>query len=208
MPGRTGSHSSAIAEYPVRTGLTETNLAPFLFSLSSPILIGLDAWSSATPQRMKYFARSQSGAPNSQNEYPIEYKPAAAMFTEQNPPCAAQFGVPNCWAQRPVNACIWSRPVKNASFLGSVARMRASRLVSMSSAVSHETGTNSPAPRSEPGLRISGPRSLAAECCFMIPADPLAHSTPWLTGWFAVPWMKRRRPSSSVTLMPHRQAHM
>ena len=30
----------------------------------------------------------------------------------------AQFGVPNCCAQRPVSACIWSRPVKKASFFG------------------------------------------------------------------------------------------
>ena len=52
----------------MRTGLTETNFAPRRFSLSSPILIGLLEWSSATPHSRKYFARSQSGAPNSQNE--------------------------------------------------------------------------------------------------------------------------------------------
>jgi hypothetical protein len=42
--------------------------------------------------------------------------PAAAMLTEQNPPCAAKFGVPNWAAQYPVNAWLWSRPVKKASF--------------------------------------------------------------------------------------------
>jgi hypothetical protein len=71
----------------------------------------------------------------------MEYSPATAMFTEQKPPCAAQFGVPSCCAQRPISACIWSRPVKNASLDGSVARMSSSRLVSTSSACSQETGS-------------------------------------------------------------------
>ena len=100
------------------------------------------------------------------------------MFTEQNPPCAAQFGVPNCCAHKPVSACIWSRPVKNASFFGSVARIWASRLVNIAKASSHEMETNSPNPRSEPGLRIIGPVNLAFEYCFMMPAEPFAHSTP------------------------------
>ena len=47
--------------------------------------------------------RSQSGSPNSQKLPPIVYMPAAAMLTEQNPPCAAKFGVPNCVAQNPVS---------------------------------------------------------------------------------------------------------
>ena len=47
------------------------------------------------------------------------------MLTEQNPPCAAKFGVPNCLAHQPVSDWLWSRPVKNASFFGSVARMLA-----------------------------------------------------------------------------------
>jgi hypothetical protein len=37
------------------------------------------------------------------------------------------LGVPNCAAHQPVRDCDWSRPVKKASFFGSVARMRASR---------------------------------------------------------------------------------
>ena len=78
----------------------------------------------------------------------------------------------------------------------------------MSSASSHEIGTNSPAPRSVPGFLFNGWRSFAAECCFMMPAEPFAQSTPWLTGWLAVPWMKRSAPSSRVTLMPHLHAHM
>ena len=36
------------------------------------------------------------------------------MFTEQKPPCAAKLGVPNCAAQKPVSAWLWSRPVKKA----------------------------------------------------------------------------------------------
>ena len=35
-----------------------------------PILIGFDAWSSATPNSMKYLVRFQSGSPNSQNAPP------------------------------------------------------------------------------------------------------------------------------------------
>ena len=70
--------------------------------------------------------RSQSGSPNSQKLPPIVYMPAAAMLTEQNPPCAAKFGVPNCVAQNPVSDWLWSRPVKKASFFGSVSRIGAS----------------------------------------------------------------------------------
>src|SRR5579875_1090377 len=71
------------------TGLTATILAPRAFSLPSPSLIGLESWSSATPHSIRYFVRSQSGSPNSQNEPPKVYMPAAAMLTEQKPPCAA-----------------------------------------------------------------------------------------------------------------------
>ena len=42
-------------------------------------------------------------------------------------------------------------------------------------------------------------RSFAGEICFMIPALPLAQSTPRLTGCSGVPWMKRIWPFSSVT---------
>ncbi len=45
------------------------------------------------------------------------------MLTEQKPPCAAKFGVPNCCAHQPVSDCDWSRPVKKASRFGSVARI-------------------------------------------------------------------------------------
>ena len=48
--------------------------------------------------------------------------PAAAMLTEQKPPWAAKLGVPNIMAHQPVSDWLWSRPVKKASFLGSVAR--------------------------------------------------------------------------------------
>ena len=109
------------------------------------------------------------------------YSPAAAMFTEQKPPCAAQLGVPYCCAHNPVSACIWSRPVKNASFFGSVARRCARRLVNSSSASSHEMGSKMPSPRSVPGRRIIGCCSFALEYCFMMPALPFAQSTPWFT---------------------------
>ena len=130
------------------------------------------------------------------------------MFTEQKPPCAAQFGVPNCCAHRPESACIWSRPVKNASCAGFVERIFRSRSVRTSSASSHSISTKSPVPRSLPGLRFSGFLSFAGEYCFMIPADPLAHSTPLFTGWLRLPWMKRTLLFSTVTLMPQRHAHM
>jgi hypothetical protein len=130
------------------------------------------------------------------------------MFTEQKPPCAAQFGVPNCWAQRPVSACIWSRPVKNASRRGSVARIVRSRASTIASASSHSISSKSPAPRAAPGRRRSGFRSLAGDSCFMTPAEPFAQMTPLFTGWLRVPWMKRIASSSSVTWMPQRQAHM
>ena len=42
------------------------------------------------------------------------------MLTEQKPPWAAKFGVPNWLAHQPVSDCDWSRPVKKASFFGSV----------------------------------------------------------------------------------------
>ena len=88
----------------MRTGLTETNLAPRRRSPESAILIGFESWSSATPNIMKKRVCSQSGSPNSQKLPPSVYIPAAAMLTEQNPPCAAKFGVPNWAAQYPVSA--------------------------------------------------------------------------------------------------------
>ena len=86
-----------------------------------------------------------------------------------------------------VSACIWSRPVKSANFLGSSARMRASRSESTVIASSHEIGSNSAAPRSLPALRRSGWVSRAGEYCFMIPDDPLAQITPLLSGWSGLP---------------------
>ena len=82
-------HSSAIAEYPVFTVFIETNLVPLVLSFPSPVFIGLESWSSATPNIKKYLVCSQSGSPNSQNDPPIVYSPAAAIFTEQKPPWAA-----------------------------------------------------------------------------------------------------------------------
>ena len=188
--------------------MTATNFAPRDFSRSSPSFIGFDEWSSATPHSRKKPARSQSGSPNSQKLWPTEYSPPAAMLTEQKPPWAAQLSVPNCVAQKPLSACIWSRPVKNASRFGSVDRMSPSRSASIVSARSHEIGSNCPAPRSVPARRSSGRVSFAGLRCFMIPALPLAHSTPRLTGWSGLPSMWRTSPSSTVTRMPQRHAHM
>ena len=49
--------------------------------------------------------------------------------------------------------------------------------------------TNSPAPRSVPGLRMRGCVSRAGEYCFMIPETPLAQITPLLIGWSGLPSM-------------------
>jgi hypothetical protein len=100
-------------------------------------LIGLESWSSATPNIRKYLVFSQSGSPNSQNEPPIVYNPAAAMLTEQKPPWAAWLGVPNWLAHQPVSAWLWSRPVKKASLRGSLRRMAPSQSVAVDMASSH-----------------------------------------------------------------------
>ncbi len=71
VPGRMGTHSSAMAEYPVRTGLMETKRPPFLLNFARAILRGLEWWSSAVPIITKSFARSRSGPPNSQKEPPM-----------------------------------------------------------------------------------------------------------------------------------------
>ena len=57
MPGRTPIHSSAIAEYPVFTGLTETNLAlPSVFSLPSAIFPSGIRTNALRPARAAYAA--------------------------------------------------------------------------------------------------------------------------------------------------------
>ena len=56
-------------------------------------------------------------------------------------------------------------------------------------ASSHEIGSNSPAPRSAPGLRRSGCVSRAGEYCFMMPDAPLAQITPLLIGCSGLPSM-------------------
>ena len=150
--------------------------------------------------------RSQSGSPNSQKLPPIVYMPAAAILTEQNPPCAAKFGVPNCVAQNPVSDWLWSRPVKKASFFGSSARIFDSHDNAVAIASSHSISRNSPAPRSP--TRSSGLVSLAGEYCCMMPEAPLPQITPRLTGWRGLPSIKRIPPSFRCTLMPQRQAHM
>ncbi len=76
------------------------------------------------------------------------------MLTEQKPPWAAKFGVPKRLAHQPVSDCDWSRPVKKASFFGSLARMRASRSVAIDSASSHSISRNWPEPRGP--VRSSG----------------------------------------------------
>ena len=83
------------------------------------------------------------------------------MFTEQNPPCAAKFGVPNCLAHQPVSDWLWSRPVNNASLRGSVARISPSHSVASASASSHSISLKSPLPRSP--VRSKGLRSRAGE---------------------------------------------
>ncbi len=129
---------------------------------------------------MKKRVCSQSGSPNSQKLPPKVYMPAAAMLTEQNPPCAAKFGVPNWAAQYPVNAWLWSRPVKKASFFGSLARIGASHSTAVAKASSHSISRKTPEPRSP--TRFKGLRSFAGDCCCMMPEAPLPQITPRLTG--------------------------
>ena len=83
------------------------------------------------------------------------------MLTEQKPPCAAQLGVPKLVAHRLVRDWLWSRPVKKASFLGSLARTGASHETARSSASSQPISLNRPSPRSP--TRSSGARSRAGE---------------------------------------------
>jgi hypothetical protein len=109
------------------------------------------------------------------------------MLTEQKPPCAAQFGVPNDDAHRPVIDWLWSRPVKKASFLGFVSRTGASQETAVLSASSQLISSNLPSPRSP--TRRSGALSLAGEYCCIIPAAPLPQTTPRLTGCRALPSM-------------------
>ncbi len=86
-------------------------------------------------------------SPNSQNEPPKVYMPAAAMLTEQKPPWAAKLGVPYIMAHQPVSDWLWSRPVKKASFRGSVLRTSPSQSVANPRASSHEISRKSPEPR-------------------------------------------------------------
>ena len=109
------------------------------------------------------------------------------MFTLQNPPCAAKFGVPNCAAQKPVRLWLWSRPVKKARRSGAVSRTARSQPVAMSIASAQEISLNSPAPRSP--TRSSGAESRAGAYCVMIPALPLPQMTPLFTGWSGLPSM-------------------
>jgi len=98
--------------------------------------------------------------------------------------------------------------VNSANFFGSVARILPSRSSRIAKVSSHEIGSNSPAPRSEPALRRNGWVNRAGEYCFMMPLDPLAQSTPWFNGWSILPSMKRTSPFFRCTLMPQRQAHI
>ena len=88
-------------------------------------------------------------------------EPAAAMFTEQNPPWAEKFSVPNSFAQNPVSAWLWSRPVKKASFLGSLPRIALSHPAAIPIASSQPISLNAPSPRSP--TRSSGLLSRAGE---------------------------------------------
>ncbi len=109
------------------------------------------------------------------------------MLTEQKPPWAAKLGVPNCCAHQPVSDWLWSRPVKKARRFGSVSRTWRSQEVARSSASSHVASRNSFRPRSP--VRISGRRSRAGEVACMMPAEPLAQSTPRFTGCSGLPSM-------------------
>ena len=114
------------------------------------------------------------------------------MLTEQKPPCAAQLGVPNCCAHSPDSACIWSRPVKNASCVGLVERIFAEpRRQRCRAPRPIRFRRSSPRPRAAPACAATACAGCAGEYCFMMPAEPLAQSTPWLTGWLRLPWMKR-----------------
>jgi hypothetical protein len=68
------------------------------------------------------------------------------MLTEQKPPCAAQFGVPNDDAHRPVIDWLWSRPVKKASFSGSFRAPGRSQETAVLSASSQLISSNLPSP--------------------------------------------------------------
>ena len=88
--------------------------------------------------------------------------------------------MPNWVAHQPVNAWLWSRPVKKASLRGSLSRIAPSQPTAISSASSHSISANSPAPRGP--TRFKGLVSRAGEVRVMMPAAPLAHKTPRLTG--------------------------
>src|SRR5438477_8162282 len=124
------------------------NLAPRRRSPERASLIGFESWSSATPNIRKRWVRSQSGSPNSQKLPPNVYMPAAAMLTEQNPPCAAKLGVPNWVAQNPVSDWLWARRVKKASFFGASAGVFDSEPTAVAIAASHSVWRHAAALRS------------------------------------------------------------
>ena len=109
------------------------------------------------------------------------------MLTEQKPPCAAQLGVPKLVAHRLVSDWLWSRPVKKASFFGSLARTGASQETAKPSASSQLISLNLPSPRSP--TRSRGACSRAGDLCCMIPAAPLPQITPRFTGCRLLPSM-------------------
>ena len=116
------------------------------------------------------------------------------MLTEQKPPCAAQLGVPKLVAHRLVRDWLWSRPVKKASFLGSLARTGASHETASSSASSQPISLNRPSPRSP--TRSSGARSRAGEQVLLEAGRTLAadHAAVHRMVGVAVDVADRRRP--------------
>ncbi|MEZ5916791.1 MAG: hypothetical protein R3C40_04360 [Parvularculaceae bacterium] len=145
-----------------------------------PIFIGFESWSSATPNIMKYRVRSQSGSPNSQNALPTVYIPPAAILTEQNPPWAAKLRVPKREAHQPVKDWLWSRPVKNARREGSFFGRRIARTQLLTSPHPIRDFLEfASALLADTQQRFF---SRAGEYWFMMPAEPLAHSTPLLIG--------------------------
>jgi hypothetical protein len=84
-------------------------------------------------------------------------------------------------ANRPVSACIWSRPVNSANFFGSVARMWPALFQHLEGLVPADLLELVVAALAA-GLRSSGLVSRAGEYCFMMPDAPLAQITPLFSG--------------------------
>ena len=95
--------------------------------LAIAIFSGLEWWSSAVPIITNSFARSRSGRRTprtSRRSCRSCRRPCSPSRSRRAP---RSWACRNWRANRPVSACIWSRPVNSANFFGSVARIFASR---------------------------------------------------------------------------------